>query len=171
MGDFVFVVLVLGGLGVFFYRQNQAKQAQKAQPETQTVSCATRVEPVVEEAAPAEDAVTEETAQPEAAVDVEEPQAEDVVAAEEMIESAETSVDEDEDDDGEGETPSEEQYDALTWRVLQRVMEQPGIMQTEIYGLFPKENRKHLQATLLQLDKENVLRREKEGNSYRLFPV
>ena len=45
------------------------------------------------------------------------------------------------------------------------------MLQTEIYKLFPHENRKHLQATLLQLDKEKVLRREKQGNSYRLFPI
>ncbi|MCD6525479.1 MAG: hypothetical protein J7K75_00600, partial [Desulfuromonas sp.] len=76
-----------------------------------------------------------------------------------------------ENDDEAGEVPSPEKYDALTWRVLQRVMEQPGIIQTEIYAMFPRENRKHLQATLLQLDKENVLKREKEGNTYRLYPV
>lgn len=65
----------------------------------------------------------------------------------------------------------EAEHSALTWRVLQRVLENPGILQVELYKLFPHENRKQLQSTLLQLDKENVLKREKEGNSYRLFPV
>jgi len=167
MGDFVFVVFVLGGLGVFFYRQSQEKQAQKTAEEIQPESCATRVaavEPVAETVAPVEESPVEES---EVTADSEEAPVEtdvdDAVAQE--------AASEDGGEEGAGEGPSQENYDALTWRVLQRVMEQPGIMQTEIYGLFPKENRKHLQATLLQLDKEKVLRREKEGNSYRLFPV
>ena len=128
MGDVVFVLLVVAGLGTFFYRQNQAKHVETSQDDSVANCCATHV-------TPAEEPVAEEN------------------------------------DDEAGEVPSPEKYDALTWRVLQRVMEQPGIIQTEIYAMFPRENRKHLQATLLQLDKENVLKREKEGNTYRLYPV
>jgi len=98
---------------------------------------------VVEEAV-VEEAVVEEAVVEEAVV-------EEAVVEEAVVEEAERS--------------------ALTWRVLQRVLENPGILQVELYKLFPHENRKQLQSTLLQLDKENVLKREKEGNSYRLFPV
>ncbi|WP_321531014.1 hypothetical protein [uncultured Desulfuromonas sp.] len=161
MGDFVFVVLVLGGLGVFFYRQSQEKQAQRAAEVSDAASCASG-----ESASQPVESVDEPQAQKaESADGVAETKAEEPVVEETAPEKE--SVDAQE----EPKVPAEETYDALTWRVLQRVMEQPGILQTEIYGLFPKENRKHLQATLLQLDKENVLRREKEGNTYRLFPV
>jgi len=50
-------------------------------------------------------------------------------------------------------------------------MKNPGLLQTEMYKHFPHEKRKNLQGILLQLDNEKVLRREKDGNSYRLFPV
>nr|WP_320115494.1 hypothetical protein [uncultured Desulfuromonas sp.] len=161
MGDFVFVVLVLGGLGVFFYRQSQEKQAQRSAEISEAVPCAAVAESVSPEET-VEESVAQEAECEETPV---EPDVEETVPEEV------TSEDDTEQDESEEQGPSKENYDALTWRVLQRVMEQPGIMQTEIYGLFPKENRKHLQATLLQLDKENVLRREKEGNTYRLFPV
>jgi len=161
MGDFVFVVLVLGGLGVFFYRQSQEKQAQRAAEKSDVAPC-TSGETTSQ---PVEEVDESQTLKVESADVVSEPMPEESVVEEAAPEKESVDVQD------ESKVPSEETYDALTWRVLQRVMEQPGIMQTEIYGLFPKENRKHLQATLLQLDKENVLRREKEGNTYRLFPV
>ncbi|MEA3464992.1 MAG: hypothetical protein U9R29_03105 [Thermodesulfobacteriota bacterium] len=65
----------------------------------------------------------------------------------------------------------EDVQDPLQHLVVQRVTESPGILQTELYKLFPHDNSKHLQTMLLQLDKENILRRDKDGNSYRLFPI
>lgn len=60
--------------------------------------------------------------------------------------------------------------ETLQRQILLQMMDVPGILQTELYKLFPHENRKHLQATLLQMDRDNVLRRDKIGSSYRLFP-
>ncbi|OEU73411.1 MAG: hypothetical protein BA874_02220 [Desulfuromonadales bacterium C00003068] len=127
MGDFLFVFLVVGGLGSFFYYKSRDSVSHSS------------AEEVVAEEVVAEEVVAEEVV------------AEEIVAEEIVAE--------------------EPEHNALTWRVLQRVLGNPGILQVELYKLFPHENRKQLQSTLLQLDKENVLKREKVGNSYRLFPV
>ena len=55
--------------------------------------------------------------------------------------------------------------------LLKVVTELPGLLQTEIYALFPGEERKRLQTLLLQLDRNGVIRREKKKSSYRVFPV
>lgn len=47
----------------------------------------------------------------------------------------------------------------------------PGLMQTELYALFPGEEKKNLQGLLLKLDRKGVIRREKKKNSYRVFPA
>jgi hypothetical protein len=45
------------------------------------------------------------------------------------------------------------------------------MLQTELYELFPGEERKQLQALLLKMDRNGVIRREKKENSYRVFPA
>lgn len=55
-----------------------------------------------------------------------------------------------------------------TESILLAVREHPGILQTELYSRFPGESRRVLQDLLLQLDREGSLRREREGNTYRL---
>lgn len=58
----------------------------------------------------------------------------------------------------------------LEARILRRVKEQPGILQTEIYGLFPGEKRRLLQEHLKGMDRAGVLKRVKEGGTYKLLP-
>ena len=60
---------------------------------------------------------------------------------------------------------------ALKERLLERVREQPGILQTDLYGLYPEENRRTLQELLRKLDREGRVARTKEKGSYRLYPV
>jgi len=55
--------------------------------------------------------------------------------------------------------------------LLKVVTDLPGLLQTELYALFPGEERKRLQALLLRLDNKGVIRREKKKSSYRVFPV
>ncbi|HKJ04974.1 MAG TPA: hypothetical protein VJ974_05200 [Geopsychrobacteraceae bacterium] len=55
--------------------------------------------------------------------------------------------------------------------LIKVVTDLPGLLQTELYELFPGEERKRLQALLLQLDRKGVIRREKKKSSYRVFPV
>lgn len=56
-------------------------------------------------------------------------------------------------------------------RLLQQVAAQPGMKQTEFYPLFPDEDRRVLQATLLSLDKAGKIRREKDKGTYLLYPA
>lgn len=58
----------------------------------------------------------------------------------------------------------------LETRVLQRVREQPGILQTELYVLLPGEKRRVLQELLKGMDRAGVLKRVKEGGTYKLHP-
>lgn len=62
----------------------------------------------------------------------------------------------------------DEQPEAL---MLERVRQSPGILQTEIYDAFASRGRKELQEMLLKMDREGRVRREKKGNTYRLFPL
>lgn len=55
--------------------------------------------------------------------------------------------------------------------LLKVVTDLPGLLQTELYALFPGEERKRLQALLLRLDNKGLIKREKKKNSYRVFPV
>jgi len=59
----------------------------------------------------------------------------------------------------------------LEGRLLQQIAAQPGLKQTELYSLFPGEDRRGLQAILLQLDKAGKLRREKDKGSYLVYPA
>ncbi len=56
----------------------------------------------------------------------------------------------------------------LEERILALVRESPDILQTELYGHFPGEERKALQETLLAMDKAGTLARTKEKSTYRL---
>jgi len=53
-------------------------------------------------------------------------------------------------------------------RVLAKVRANPGLLQTELYQIFPDGERKALQAVLLKMDRAGVLRRSKEKGTYRL---
>lgn len=55
--------------------------------------------------------------------------------------------------------------------LLKVVTDLPGLLQTELYALFPGEERKRLQALLLRLDRKGLIKREKKKSSYRVFPV
>lgn len=66
--------------------------------------------------------------------------------------------------------PSAEGALALKEQVLKRVQERPEMLQTELYALFPKENRRALQELLKKMDREGALLRTREGGTYRLHP-
>ena len=163
MGDLFFVLLVVGGLGAFFFTKWRAGETTCPVAE-EVVAEEVVAEEVVAEEVVAEEVVAEEVVAEE--VVAEEVVAEEVVAEEVVAEEvvAEEVV-------AEEVVAEEGGLDALSWRILQKVMENPGLLQTKLYKKFPREKRKNLQAVLLQLDNEKVLRREKNGNSYRLFPV
>jgi hypothetical protein len=195
MGDLLFVMLVVGGLAIFFYRK--WKSSEPVCPPANDPLVAVAEEPVAEvpvkeapvkevpvkevpvkeapvkevpvkeapvKETPVKEAPVKETPVKEAPVKeapVKEAPVKEVPVKEAPVKEAPVK-----------EAPTEETVqNALAWRMLQRVVKKPGILQVELYKAFPREKRKHLQTTLLQLDKDQLLRREKEGNSYRLFPV
>ena len=210
MGDLLFVLLVVGGLAIFFYRQWKSSEsicppanyplvavAEEPAKEVPVKEAPVKEEPVkeepVKEAPVKEEPVKEEPVKEVPAKEVpakEAPVKEEPVKEVPAKEAPATEVPVTEVPVKEvpvkevpvkevpvkeapvKEAPTEETVqNALAWRMLQRVVKKPGILQVDLYKAFPREKRKHLQATLLQLDKDQLLRREKEGNSYRLFPV
>jgi len=64
-----------------------------------------------------------------------------------------------------------ESDESLQIRMLRLVMQQPGILQTEVYEQIPQHERREIQELLRELDQQKLLRREKQGNSYALYPV
>lgn len=123
MGQIIFVLLVVGGLGLFFYRQMTAGTPHSGA------------------ACPPGD------------------------SSESGVEESTAPT---------GGTPSRSdgaEPDALETQIVALVTRTPGILQTDIYSKFPHENRKNLQAVLLQMDKDGALRREREGSTYRIFVV
>jgi hypothetical protein len=60
---------------------------------------------------------------------------------------------------------------SLDKKIVKQVREHPGLLQTELYGLFPAIGRKQLQDLLLRLGRQGVLQRKPEKGTYRLFPV
>lgn len=60
---------------------------------------------------------------------------------------------------------------SLEESLLTVINDLPGLLQTELYALFPDSERKKLQALLLKLDRKGLIRREKKNSSYRVFPV
>lgn len=121
MGQIIFILLVLGGLGYFFYRQMSAVKTPS-------------------DSGWALEDKPDSGLGPEAAADAEVEKGIDSVAP-----------------------------DSLDARIIALVTRTPGILQTEVYAQFPDENRKSLQAVLLQMDRDGTLSREREGSSYRLF--
>ncbi|MDY0292187.1 MAG: hypothetical protein RBR02_07635 [Desulfuromonadaceae bacterium] len=119
MGQVVFVLLVVGGLGYFFYRQMSAGATQSDSS-------------LVQDEKPKSGAGVENNTETPSAGGFAEP-------------------------------------DTLEAQIVALVSRTPGILQTEIYTNFPDENRKNLQAILLQMDRDGALRREREGSTYRLF--
>ncbi|MGE4578810.1 MAG: hypothetical protein AB7F21_04665 [Desulfuromonadales bacterium] len=57
----------------------------------------------------------------------------------------------------------------LETRILQCLAGRQGMLQTELYSDFPEQDRKTMQGVLLEMDRGGLLRREKEGSTYRLF--
>lgn len=64
-------------------------------------------------------------------------------------------------------SPAEE---SLRMKLLRLVMQQPGIVQTEVYAHFAQDDRREIQNLLRELDQQKMLRREKQGNTYALYP-
>lgn len=113
MGQTVFILLVIGGLGFYFYRQMNANK-----PKSNSIR---------------------------------------VTGNQSNIQSQSNS-----------DSP---EPDPLNAEIVASVSRSPGILQTEIYTQFPDESRKTLQTVLLEMDRDGVLRREREGSTYRLFVV
>ncbi|WP_020676553.1 hypothetical protein [Geopsychrobacter electrodiphilus] len=55
--------------------------------------------------------------------------------------------------------------------ILAFVALNPGLSQAEVYARFPDSDRRELQKRLRKFDQAGSVRREKEGSSYRLYPV
>ena len=55
--------------------------------------------------------------------------------------------------------------------VLAEVTKQPGLKQTELYSIFADTNKKQLQKMIKEMTDRGVLRREKQGSSYLLYPA
>ena len=54
-------------------------------------------------------------------------------------------------------------------RILHCLAGHEGMLQTELYSYFPEQDRKTMQGILLEMARGGLLRREKEGSTYRLF--
>jgi len=59
----------------------------------------------------------------------------------------------------------------LTGRVSALVAAGPGIRQTEFYDHMPDISRKALQDLLRNMERDGLLRREKDRGSYKLYPL
>lgn len=69
------------------------------------------------------------------------------------------------------ETPVMDRSMTLEDELLAAVKNLPGIKQTEVYSSFPDVDRKKLQQLLKEFEEKGLLRREKKGSSYSLFPA
>ncbi|BCR05227.1 hypothetical protein DESUT3_22960 [Desulfuromonas versatilis] len=58
---------------------------------------------------------------------------------------------------------------ALEEQILKQIKGPKGMLQTELYGKFPDQDRRHLQKVLAAMDADGTLKREKEKSTYRLF--
>ncbi|MDA3903038.1 MAG: hypothetical protein PF441_06270 [Desulfuromusa sp.] len=59
----------------------------------------------------------------------------------------------------------------LKGAVLAEVTKQAGMKQTELYPLFAETSKKQLQHLLKEMADDGILRREKQGSSYLLYPA
>ena len=64
--------------------------------------------------------------------------------------------------------PAEEVPVSLQMRILDRVKVQPGLLQTELYELLADVPRRRLQTELRVMDETGILKRQRDGGSYRL---
>lgn len=67
--------------------------------------------------------------------------------------------------------PERAETSSLEATIFAKVTEQPGIKQTELYPLFAATNKKQLQQSIKKMADKGVLRREKQGSSFLLYPV
>lgn len=58
---------------------------------------------------------------------------------------------------------------SLEARIIDCLTGHAGMLQTELYGYFPEQDRKTMQGILLEMARSGQVRREKEGSTYRLF--
>lgn len=58
---------------------------------------------------------------------------------------------------------------ALQKRLLEIIKETPGIVQSSIYKLFDADMKNHIQLLLYNLDRDDIIKREKCGRSYKLY--
>lgn len=62
-------------------------------------------------------------------------------------------------------------YIATCEAVLPKIVEQPGILQTDLYKLFPDTSKERMRYVLYFATDHEKVKREKKGRSYALFPV
>ena len=67
--------------------------------------------------------------------------------------------------------PERAEASTLEETISVEVTKQPGIKQTELYPLFANTNRKQIQKLIKEMADKGVLRREKQGSSFLLYPV
>ena len=67
--------------------------------------------------------------------------------------------------------PVEDASFSLEDEVLAAVTNLPGVKQTELYSGFADVSKKQLQQKIKDLSDQGLLTREKQGNSYLLYPV
>lgn len=141
----MFVLLVVGGLGIFFYRHfGGAASARKS----------------VEKPEPKSAQGIKQSAEDRDGTRVHAHNSAEV-APEKMEPKPEVTA---------SDAPAADEPD-LHARIVALVAGSPGMLQTEIYASIPEEKRKALQTMLLQMDRSGSLKREREGSSYRLFVV
>jgi len=69
------------------------------------------------------------------------------------------------------ETPVPDEFSSTEGELLAAVRNLPGIKQTELYQSFSDIEKKKFQKMVKKLADDGDLRREKQGNSYILFPA
>ena len=67
--------------------------------------------------------------------------------------------------------PEVSEATALKETLLAEVAKLPGMKQTELYPFFADINKKQLQKLIKEMADNGVLRREKQGSSYLLYPA
>jgi len=67
--------------------------------------------------------------------------------------------------------PEQDELTSLAEMICAEVNKQRGIKQTDLYPLFSATNKKQLQRLIKKLADNGRLRREKQGNSYLLYPL
>lgn len=97
--------------------------------------------------------------------------AEQQMQKQEEPQTASQAVDAPVEEKAEEENPVAARQGGLGVLILQAVARTPGVTQVELYADFPDEERRELQRQLRELDREGRVRREKQGSSYRLYPL